>query len=251
MCKILGLPNWNCLVNIICQRSSIVKKINPNKITFSEEEKILNLPLVKMDVADFDEINKKILVQIPSFNNCPGGWQAILQSNPQKCASVNIKYGVLEDTIRHIGVIDRGHLLADRFSDNIKIKIKNPLPNQSDNFFSKKNMNNILPQFCKANEGRKNGKSQKDFEEQVRDWLKIENSTVFYEIQPIFTDSNDTMPIGNRILAINLNTKAQFHVLVPNFYDEDKAPKLYHMSKIYRPLYSKIRIKPTYTGLNR
>lgn len=46
-------------------------------------------------------------------------------------------------------------------------------------------------------------------------WLsKDDNNKIYYEVQPIFRNFNDQIPIGNRLFAYN--THDQFHVFISN-----------------------------------
>ncbi|MBD5070038.1 MAG: hypothetical protein HDT50_07745 [Lactobacillus sp.] len=116
-------------------------------------------------------------------------------------------------------IIHKGHLLAYDFFDCIP-----HVPVQ----FTKekkgtKNKYNIYTQFKRANCNKKNDHGQLYFENKVSNYLKkSDTAKIYYEVEAIFRNENDVVPMGNRIKAISLDKTTDFkdfHVFIPNFQE--------------------------------
>lgn len=76
----------------------------------------------------------------------------------------------------------------------------------------------------------------------------LNNSLVYYEVEAIFREKWDNVPIGNRLLAFklseNLSVEGEplFHVFIPNYGgDEDYRTRLPYLT--YREFYEKYNWK--------
>lgn len=69
----------------------------------------------------------------------------------------------------------------------------------------------------------KNDHGQLYFEDKVSNYLKKSvNAKIYYEVEAIFRNEDDVVPIGNRIKAISLDKTddfEDFHVFIPNFQE--------------------------------
>lgn len=136
--------------------------------------------------------------------------------------------------------IHRGHLLGKQFKDNIfKLSDENRFKLQ---FFSCNNKVNIYPQFKHANCNRNNGRGQQYYEMQLKNI--VNNSLVYYEVEAVFREKWDNVPIGNRLLAFKLSNNLfvesdpLFHVFIPNYGgDKDYLARLPYST--YKEFYEK------------
>ena len=136
----------------------------------------------------------------------------------------------------------RGHLLAEQFKG---------YTNFIDFNFSRKNPDNIYPQWVNANLNlayKSKIYGQAYFENKVIKWLK-QNAKVLYQVVPIFKidNKNYNYPIGNVLIAIKIidnNFKSKdstvrcmsykfdnklnnnFFVFIPNYLDTDIVDKI-------------------------
>ena len=134
------------------------------------------------------------------------------------------EYYTTNDGIPHNNLIHRGHLLGKQFEKFLFESTS--LKNDTIHFFDKNNIDNIYQQFSRANCNDKSNNGQLYFENIVNGI--IENYTkkgifecCYYEVEAIFIDIADRMPIGNRILFFDKeNFENSFHVFIPNFSEE-------------------------------
>lgn len=174
----------------------------------------------------------------------PAGWYAILEKNNPRC-KIRLKYRIhTKQTLINTNVhyetndkkmcffkkyhLDRGHLFAKRFIDENLIIIKAIGINEDgiiysnrDNFTELGNMDNIYLQFRQANESDEGLYGQAHFEQLISNKFEKDYyfSPVFYKVQAIFKKSNNSIPIGNELLAaiIQENKIEKWsHVFIPN-----------------------------------
>lgn len=133
-------------------------------------------------------------------------------------------YYKTNDGIPHNNCVHRGHLLGKQFErflfDSTSIR------NGKIHFFDKNNIDNIYQQFSRANCNGKFNNGQSYFENIVCGIIENYTSnriyeSCYYEVEAIFLDITDEIPIGNRILFFDKkNFENSFHVFVPNFSEE-------------------------------
>lgn len=126
--------------------------------------------------------------------------------------------------------LDKGHLVASWFQEHICEDGK-----KTDPFLYKNVTSNIAYQFCDKNRGHGNKLGQLQFERAVKnEFIDKNNATiVYYEVEPIFMEDIDEIPIGTRIFAFRevddssqinefvedkkISIKLPFHVFIPNY----------------------------------
>ena len=133
-------------------------------------------------------------------------------------------YYITNEGIPHDNCVHRGHLLGKQFEkflfDSTSIR------NGKIHFFDKNNNDNIYQQFSRANCNGKFNNGQSYFENIVCGIIENYTSngiyeSCYYEVEAIFLDITDEIPIGNRILFFDKkNFENSFHVFVPNFSEE-------------------------------
>lgn len=237
LCEYLGIFNWNSLIESISRCSDSIRTINCIDVKYQDKDKILILPLITtIDMNKIDELNKKGLVLMSTTNsNFAKGWQMILQSTPQVVKLDNkMEYGdIVYKNTDVKKYVSEGRLLTKEFSKYFEFNDSNLSSNKNNEFFSKKNIYNVLPEFRRSSYR----KIRKKYTDKVINWIDS-GDKVFYEIQPIFATSIDTIPIGNRILALDLITYEQFHIFIPNIKSSIKRDtiadyrKLFHEAKV-------------------
>ena len=133
-------------------------------------------------------------------------------------------YFKTNDGIPHNNVVHRGHLLGKQFE---KFLFEcTSIENGKIHFFDKDNIDNIYQQFSRANCNDKCNNGQSYFENIVSGIIEnyISNGIYeccYYEVEAIFLDIADKIPIGNRILFFDKeNFENSFHVFIPNFSEE-------------------------------
>lgn len=147
--------------------------------------------------------------------------QSTVSCSTKKCIE-NKRYPIKfikNSDIIGVDAIHRGHLLAYAFFDCI--------PYVSVQFTKEKkgtrNKYNIYAQFKRANCNKKNDHGQLYFEDKVSNYLKKSvTAKIYYEVEAIFRNEDDVVPIGNRIKAISLDKTddfKDFHVFIPNFQE--------------------------------
>ena len=133
-------------------------------------------------------------------------------------------YYKTNDGIPHNNLVHRGHLLGKQFEKFIFESTS--IRNGKIHFFDKNNIDNIYQQFSRANCNDKFNNGQSYFENIVSGIIEnyISNGIFeccYYEVEAIFLDIADKMPIGNRILFFDKeNFENSFHVFIPNFGEE-------------------------------
>lgn len=231
----LGVSNFKELKRIIKKQTHNICNISKNKIYYDSENQIIMLPLLKpIKLYLFKKIqmlrNGGIEEIAPTIiNGKVKGWQVILNLKKPKVYKKHDLVIYKKDIIpqsKKLKNLDRGHLLAESFSNAISINGSIPQPNgTSTSFFSKKNAKNIIPEFKETNEGVKGNYTQVYYEKIVNDWLKSDDF-VYYEVQAIYVKRSDRVPIGIRILGYSFNGfRKYFHVFVPN-YDRESNRKI-------------------------
>ncbi|OFI50459.1 hypothetical protein BG261_00850 [Floricoccus tropicus] len=133
-------------------------------------------------------------------------------------------YYKLEDTGPKYVNIHKGHLVAHAYEKYLDI------PKE---FFGKGNASNIRPQTMRSNCSSSEDFGQLYFENKILNYLKNNDSgSIYFEVEPIYFDKEDKIPIGNRYLAYGGKDKdnekyknfSNFHVFIPN-YDINIIPK--------------------------
>ncbi|XDP50469.1 hypothetical protein AB4X21_03635 [Streptococcus sp. CP1998] len=132
-------------------------------------------------------------------------------------------YYTTNEGIPHNNVVHRGHLLGKQFKKFLfeSTSIKNNI-----HFFDKNNIDNIYQQFSRANCNDKFNNGQSYFENIVCGIIENYISKgifecCYYEVEAIFLDIDDKMPVGNRILFFDKeNFENSFHVFVPNYSEK-------------------------------
>ncbi|QNQ80213.1 hypothetical protein [Lactobacillus sp. PV034] len=189
------------------------------------------------------------------------GWRAILSSEAPVTITQDVEWD--KGSLPHLKNfnydlrpynLNKGHLLAKNFFDKKIIESKKYERSNNgtfSDFTSKNNLDNIYLQFQSANN------IQEEFEKSIVKYLEMKlhskNLNVYYEIQPIFLQADDVIPIGNRIFAcsnyaenLDYNSNSQinyplpFHVFIPNV---DSALKI-KKSNTSRPFYKNGDIFP-------
>ena len=123
-------------------------------------------------------------------------------------------YYKTNDGIPHNNLVHRGHLLGKQFEKFIFESTS--IRNGKIHFFDKNNIDNIYQQFSRANCNDKfnNGIIENYISNGIFECC-------YYEVEAIFLDIADKMPIGNRILFFDKeNFENSFHVFIPNFSEE-------------------------------
>lgn len=223
LCKLLKINSPQNDISFNCDREYFCLKIPKNK-------NINNLEYDLDRISDFGNRNK--------------GWKVILKSNN---SNRNIKLGdKTREFIRKVGStisgmiavekehktmikvitnkevelrqkVHRGHLIGKQFKDYL------PVPSVMFNM-NIRNEFNIYLQFQRANcEFTVGSSGQEYFENKVKKFLeKSKQSAIYYEVEAIFRNDDDVVPIGNRIKAISLDKTddfEDFHVFIPNFQE--------------------------------
>lgn len=216
-----------------------------NKITkFTGKYFLLQFPEKEAVENTIDEITKNNgLGRNKLSDGRISGWKVILcrrnlcRVKPKPDIRWNGGWKTNCKKLPHTGIIlnqcpeylHRGHLLAKSFfvKKLIIIPKYRRSPNNKENytgFDSPDNLDNIYLQFRQSND------VQEEFETSVlnhfsKNQSDDEISDIYYEVQPIFLNSNDSVPIGNRILACDVDLKYNlfekeyeppFHVFIPN-----------------------------------
>ncbi|MCT3386522.1 DNA/RNA non-specific endonuclease [Lactobacillus johnsonii] len=155
-------------------------------------------------------------------------WSTYLSKNYRKERNnklevANFKQTVFsakEDLPQNYKDFDKGHLVAKSFK-----KYMNWEGKQCDRFFYRNNHANIVYQYKESNENLNGCFGQLRFEQAVLKLLN-RNIGIYYDVEPIFLNQNDKIPIGTRILTLTSmgidrinsnNLEVPFHVFIPNF----------------------------------
>ena len=177
------------------------------------------------------------VIQIKLFDKKACGWRVILSVNEPNKIMQQVEW-TRKGKLPHIEVekydldkycLNKGHLLGKNFFDKKIIESTEYIRSNNrttTSFASKKNSDNIYLQFQSAII------IQGEFEKSVVDCLTLNDIDflkVYYEVQPIFLNDKDSVPIGNRIFActnycerFRYTTKVKkecylpFHVFIPN-----------------------------------
>lgn len=172
-------------------------------------------------------------------------WTAYLSGKPEKVNVPEIDPASFSKEYKLN--LDKGHLIAKRFMQYIGSNVEELKP-----FFYKNNRSNIIYQFINTNRNFKDeygyqAYGQSLFEARVAEEIENNSNNIYYQIEPIFFEEQDKIPIGTRIIAFrktdnknefNLdkeNIKVPFHVFIPNYDDKN----LFDCSEKYRYLYRK------------
>lgn len=160
--------------------------------------------------------------------------------------------------------LDKGHLVAREFQKYICGQNES-----TDNFFYKNVSSNIAYQFCDKNRGNGKKRGQHQFEQAVMNCFPKANDEdseskkvlVYYEIEPIFLNTDDKIPIGTRIFAFrDTDTSDQlnnfisqskkkdefkitlpYHIFIPNYiedYEVEKGLKVSKIAEKFRTFYA-------------
>ena len=133
-------------------------------------------------------------------------------------------YYITNEGIPHDNCVHRGHLLGKQFEKFLFESTS--IRSDKIHFFDKNNIDNIYQQFSRANCNGKFNNGQSYFENIVSGIIENYTSngiyeSCYYEVEAIFLNITDEMPIGNRILFFDKeNFENSFHVFVPNFSEE-------------------------------
>lgn len=164
------------------------------------------------------------------------GWKVILKpdQNGEKYKITTELKKRIEDKSRpklKINGVHAGHLLAESFYTNNYIPLMecgNEDVHFRKNDSGKKNKYNIYPQFADSNCNSTNKRGQNYYEQRIVEYLKNsdKNAVIYYEIEAIFRNKEDKIPIGNRIKAELILPSTdlpstdekfkKFHVFIPN-----------------------------------
>lgn len=248
--KRLGLKNYN-LENIE-QLKNFTLDYNKNFFELNSKDKRKQRKIIEnyINVLSIDQP----IIPIFYYRRVIG-WRVIL--DPKRKDEVKryeppfLKISIGENDVdnaintrgKFLNLIDGGHLLGQFtnkyfnfesfFGDHKKEKIKR---NRYDEF----------PQFSRANRNRKTGSGengQEYFENQVShfdDKIGTLTTVFYYEVEAIFKEKEDKIPIGTRLYVLNKNNgifnfntnngrnknklKVPFHVFIPNcdYFDKNE-----------------------------
>ena len=135
-----------------------------------------------------------------------------------------LDYYTTNEGIPHDNVVHRGHLLGKQFEKFLFESTS--LKNDTIHFFDKNNIDNIYQQFSRSNCNEKSNNGQLYFENIVCGIIENYTSngiyeSCYYEVEAIFLNIDDKMPVGNRVLFFDKeNFENSFHVFIPNFSEE-------------------------------
>lgn len=232
--KRLGIRNKNELISLR-QFSDILGCIWSNGNYYELTPKIPRL-IDKIEFLDNPEgfqpidINKKITLNYfrrdkvnLQRENRYVGWKVKIQRRALLKEDISDYYNT-NDGIPHNNIVHRGHLLGKQLKKFLFES--SSIKNGTIHFFDKNNIDNIYQQFSRANCNDNFNNGQSYFEKIVCGI--IENYTskgifecCYYEVEAIFLDIDDKMPVGNRVLFFDKeNFENSFHVFIPNFSEE-------------------------------
>lgn len=214
------------------EKMKFVKNYKP--VLYPENSKNYGYFCLNTSKFLIDEIKSNVSKNSPVFTKdskdikkrIPIMWTAYLSKNPEEVTIPKLDIDIFA---KHPNSdLDKGHLLAKRFIQYIGSNKDEIKP-----FFYKNKRSNIIYQFINVNRNFNSEYGQSLFEARVAEEIKRNNSTVYYQIEPIFFEEDDLIPIGTRIIAFrdtddkeDFNSdrekiKVPFHVFVPN-YDNKK-----------------------------
>lgn len=232
--KRLGIRNKNELISLR-QFSDILGCIWSNGNYYELTPKIPRL-IDKIEFLDNPEgfqpidINKKIILNYfrrdkvnLQRENRYVGWKVKIPRRALLKEDISDYYNT-NDGIPHNNIVHRGHLLGKQLKKFLFES--SSIKNGTIHFFDKNNIDNIYQQFSRANCNDNFNSGQSYFEKIVCGI--IENYTskgisecCYYEVEAIFLDIDDKMPVGNRILFFDKeNFENSFHVFIPNFSEK-------------------------------
>ena len=219
------------------------------------------------------EIKSKVSEEKPMFPHLsdnkslsdidkPIKWDVLL-SNKCETRSAKDLIGEFDDsrTDPKSTFLDKGHLVAGEFQKYICGKNK-----PTDNFFYKNVSSNIAYQFCDKNRGNGKKRGQHQFEQAVMNSFPKDTGTdsenkkvlVYYEVEPIFLNTDDKIPIGTRIFAFrDTDTSDQvnnfisqnkekdeftitlpYHIFIPNYMEYNGAEKDSEITNAFKKFYA-------------
>lgn len=157
--------------------------------------------------------------------------------------------------------LDKGHLVAREFQKYICGQNE-----PTDNFFCKNVSSNIAYQFSDKNSGNDKKRGQLQFEQAVMNSFPKDTGTdsenkkvlVYYEVEPIFLNTDDKIPIGTRIFAFrDTDTSDQvnnfisqnkekdeftitlpYHIFIPNYMEYNGAEKDSEITNAFKKFYA-------------
>lgn len=171
------------------------------------------------------------------FNGNHVGWRCILSYDEDNFKDYEENrpsfFGRLRDSINPL---DIGHILAlELFSfikqDSVWIKQNGVWNKEKPEEICNSQKYNLVPQFKRANENSRDDVGQARFENWLHsELMNHEGEQVYYEVEEIFKNTNDIVPIGTRIFACKYGTTPStftssylrklilpFHVFIPNY----------------------------------
>lgn len=234
----LGVKNFDELKKLLFNQFPDFFDMSMKNIIYKNDVIELSEPSEEYLKDNYEDVKKEGMCKLKqSLGNKVKGWRVLLSpDNKTICEKENwVKRNknIIPSDIILRNKFDRGHLLASMFKDFICVDIKPYCVEHngtSTDFFSKKNEYNIVPLFKNANEGKSDHPTQECYENQIYHLLDGKNQykhkfNVYYEVQAVYANKDDEIPIGIRMLYSKLeNGKFQgdcVHVFIPNYYDHD------------------------------
>lgn len=248
----LGIESFNELKKLLFNQLSSLFDMSIEDIIYENDVIELPKPSEKYLKDNYEDVKKEGMCKLnQSTDNKIKGWRVLLSPDDKTICEkenwVKRNKNIIPSNIILRNKFDRGHLLAKMFKNYICVDIKPYCVEHNGtgtDFFSKKNEYNIVPLFKNANEGKLDHPTQVCYENQVYHLLDGNNQykrkfNVYYEVQAVYANKDDEIPIGIRMLYSKLeNGKFQgecVHVFVPNYYDHDDSRLI--SWKDYRKIY--------------
>ncbi|MDU1983576.1 MAG: hypothetical protein E6733_00475 [Streptococcus parasanguinis] len=232
--KRIGIKNKNHLL-LLLHRSNISRciwqKTNYYKLVPTVPKLIKRIKTLELTESFKPiDINKKITLNYfrrdkvnLQRENRYVGWKVKIPRQVLLKEDISDYYNT-NDGIPHNNLVHRGHLFGKQFKKFLFES--SSIKNGTIHFFDKNNIDNIYQQFSRANCNDNFNNGQSYFEKIVCGI--IENYTskgifecCYYEVEAIFLDIDDKMPVGSRILFFDKeNFENSFHVFIPNFSEK-------------------------------
>lgn len=232
--KRLGIRNKNKLLSLL-HRSNISRCIwqrtNYYKLVPTIPKLVERIKTIELteSITPID-INKEITLNSYRRDKCNlqrknryVGWKVKIPRQALLKKDLSDYYKTNEG-IPHNNLVHRGHLLGKQFEKFIFESTS--IRNGKIHIFDKNNIDNIYQQFSRSNCNEKSNNGQLYFENIVCGIIENYTSkgifeSCYYEVEAIFLEIDDKMPIGNRILFFDKeNFENSFHVFIPNFSEE-------------------------------
>lgn len=192
----------------------------------------------------------------------PIKWDVLLSN---KCEIRSTRDLIGNFAVRRTGtkstLLNKGHLVAKKFQKYICGENK-PI----DDFFCENVIANIAYQFGDKNSGNDKKRGQLQFEQAVMNSFPKDTGTdsenkkvlVYYEVEPIFLNTDDKIPIGTRIFAFrDTDTSDQvnnfisqnkekdeftitlpYHIFIPNYMECKGVEKDSDIIKAFKKFYA-------------